>query len=149
MVQDATRKETLRIAAGTGIGILLMVIAFAVLHAVVPQQVPFDYKVIIGGIGGGAVAVLNFFLMGLTVQQVAKETDDKRAYQKMKMSYSRRMLLQIVWIVLSFSLPCINGAAGIIPLLFPSLTVKIYYIFLAKKSSQPKDNDNQDESAVL
>ncbi len=132
MVQEATKKETYRIAAGTGIGIVLMVIAFAVLHAVIPEQVPFDYTVITGGIAGGAVSVLNFFLMGLTVQQVAKEEDEKRAYQQMKLSYSRRMLLQIVWIIIALVVPVFNGAAGVIPLLFPSLTVKIYYIFLNK-----------------
>ncbi len=132
MVQDATKKETYRIAVGTGIGVVLMIIGFAVLHIVNPQQVPFDYTVFTGGIVGGAVSVLNFFLMGLTVQQVAKEEDDSRAYQRMKLSYSRRMLLQIVWIIIALIVPVFNGAAGVIPLLFPSLTVKIYYIFLNK-----------------
>lgn len=155
MVQEATRKETLRIAAGTGIGVVLMVIAFAVLHAFIPEHVPFDYKVITGGVGGGAVAVLNFFLMGLTVQQIAKETDDKRAYQRMKVSYTQRMLLQIIWIILALALPGVNGVAGVIPLLFPGLTIKIYYIFIGKSSSKQAaeeqtavDADSQDDSAV-
>lgn len=132
MIHEATKKETLRIAAGTAIGVCLMAIAFGILHAVIPQQVPFDYRVFTGGTVGGAVAVFNFFLMGLTVQKVAKETDEKRAYQRMKLSYSQRMLLQVVWIVIALTVPVFNGVAGVLPLLFPSLTIKIYYIFVAK-----------------
>lgn len=133
MIQEATKKETLRIAAGTGIGVGLMVIAFGILHAVIPEQVPFDYRVVAGGIVGGAVAVLNFFLMGLTVQTVAGEKDDKQAYQRMKASYSQRMLLQVLWIILALTVPVFNGVAGIIPLLFPGFVIKIYYIFLQKQ----------------
>lgn len=138
MVQEATKKETLRIAAGTGIGVCLMAAAFGILHMAMPDRVPFDYRVFTGGIAGGAVAVLNFFLMGLTVQQVAGETDDKRAYQRMKVSYSQRMLLQIVWIILALTVPVFNGVAGVLPLLFPSLTVKLYYIFLRRQPQRTK-----------
>ena len=38
-----------------------MWILFAVLHFAMPDKVPLDYTVFLGGIGGGAVAVLNFF----------------------------------------------------------------------------------------
>lgn len=143
MVQEATKKETLRIAAGTGIGVAVMILVFAALHAAVPEQVPFNYTVVLGGLGGGAVAVLNFFLMGITVQHVAKETDDKRAYQRMKASYSQRILLQIIWIILAMTVPVFNAVAGIAPLLFPSLTVKIYYIFLQKKSGNEKPDSRE------
>ena len=44
-----------------------------------PEKVPFDYTVILGGLGGGAVAVLNFFLMGLTVQKAAACEDEGSA----------------------------------------------------------------------
>lgn len=136
MVQQATKKETARVAAGTGTGAVLMLIVFAILHAVMPQKVPFDAPVFLGAILGGLVAVANFFLMGLTVQKVADEKDEKQAYQKMKLSYTYRMLLQAVWIILALALPFVNGAAGVIPLLFPSITIKIYYIFCRKRNAQ-------------
>ena len=59
---------------------VLMIVAFAICHKLFPEAVPFDYKVIIGGIIGTAVAVGNFFIMGLTVQKIASgEQSDEQA----------------------------------------------------------------------
>ena len=69
-IQEAVKKETVRIAAGTAVGVLVMFAVFFGLHIFMPESVPFDYKVILGGLGGGFVAVLNFFLMSLMVQKV-------------------------------------------------------------------------------
>ena len=44
-VQPAVKKETGKVAAITGIGLILMWIVFGVLHAFMPQKVPFDYTV--------------------------------------------------------------------------------------------------------
>ena len=68
-VQPAVKKETKRVVKITAVGLILMWILFAVLHFTMPDKVPLDYTVFLGGIGGGAVAVLNFFLMGLAVQK--------------------------------------------------------------------------------
>ena len=142
-VQPAVKKETKKVAIGTFICVALMWAVFGIGHAVMPQKIPFDYTVILAGLIGGIVAVLNFFLMGITVQHVAKETDDKRAYQRMKASYSQRILLQIIWIILAMTVPVFNAVAGIVPLLFPSLIVKIYYIFLQKKSGNEKPDSRE------
>ena len=83
-IQPAVKKETRRVAISTITGVVLMWIAFAVLHLVIPEKVPFDHTVILGGIGGGIIAVLNFFLMGMTVQKIASETDEDRAKMWMK-----------------------------------------------------------------
>ena len=48
-VQPAVKKETGKVAAITGIGLILMWIVFGVLHAFMPQKVPFDYTVFLGG----------------------------------------------------------------------------------------------------
>lgn len=124
-VQPAVKKETKKVAVSTVIGLVLMWVIFAVLHMIFPEKIPFDYTVILGGIGGGIVAVLNFFLMGLTVQKVASTTDEDAARMRMKSSYSQRMLLQMLWVVLSIVVPCFWFVAGILPLLFPSLGIKI------------------------
>ena len=78
-VQPAVRKETKKVAVSTLIGVVVMWIAFAVLHMTMPEKVPLDYTVFLGGICGGIIAVLNFFLMGLTVQKVAASTDEDAA----------------------------------------------------------------------
>ncbi len=85
----------------------------------VPEKIPFDYRVILRGIGGGAVAVLNFFLMGMAVQKAVSETDEAGAKRRMQASYSQRNLMQMLWAVLAIVLPCFQFAAGILPLLIP------------------------------
>lgn len=124
-VQPAVRKETTRVAVSTLIGVVIMWIVFGILHGVMPEKVVFDYTVILGGIGGGLVAVLNFFLMGLTVQKVASSTDEDAARMKMKASYSQRMLFQMLWVVIAIVAPCFQFVAGIAPLLFPGVGIKL------------------------
>ena len=67
-VQNAIKKETARIGMATVIGTVFMCAVFFGLHTAFPEAVPFDYTVILGGAAGCAVAVANFFFMGLTVQ---------------------------------------------------------------------------------
>ena len=61
-VQPAVKKETRRVAMITAVGLVLMWILFAGFHFAMPDKVPLDYTVFLGGIGGGLIAVLNFFL---------------------------------------------------------------------------------------
>ena len=86
-LQDAVKKETGIIAAGTAVGVLVIYVVFYVLHMVVPSWAPFDIKVILGGIGGFIVAVGNFFWMAVSVQKVASITDEERARRTMSVSY--------------------------------------------------------------
>lgn len=124
-VQPAVRKETKKVAVSTLIGVVVMWIAFAVLHMTMPEKVPLDYTVFLGGICGGIIAVLNFFLMGLTVQKVAASTDEDAARSRMKASYSQRIMLQMLWVIVAIVAPCFQFVAGIVPLLFPGMGIKI------------------------
>ena len=134
-VQPAVKKETKTVAALTITGVVLMWIVFAVLHFSMPDKIPFDYTVILGGIGGGAVAILNFFLMGLTVQGVAAAADEDSARMKMKASYTQRTLAQMLWVIAAIVAPCFHFIAGILPLLFPGTGIKLLGIFRAKKGN--------------
>ena len=128
-VQPAVKKETKRVVKITAVGLILMWILFAVLHFTMPDKVPLDYTVFLGGIGGGAVAVLNFFLMGLAVQKAASASDEGTERMKLKASYSQRFLMQILWVILAIVAPCFHFVAGIAPLLFPGTGIKIMGIF--------------------
>lgn len=128
-VQPAVKKETKRIIKITIVGLILMWILFAVLHFAMPDKVSLDYTVFLGGIGGGAVAVLNFFLMGLAVQKAASASDEGTARMKLKASYSQRFLMQILWVILAIVAPCFHFVAGIAPLLFPGTGIKLMGIF--------------------
>lgn len=124
-VQPAVKEETKKVALSTLVGVLLLWCVFFICHSFLPQKVPFDYTVLLGGIGGGFVAVLNFFLMGLTVQAVASMEDEAMARNRMKTSYTYRMMLQMLWGVAAIAAPCFHFAAGLIPLLFPSIGIKV------------------------
>lgn len=138
-LQDAVKKETAKIAIGTGIGVLIMFVVFFVLHMVIPEDapfgwsVPFDYKVILGGIGGFLVAVGNFFWMAITVQKVASIEDEERAKRTMGVSYRYRTMLQFLWVILAIVVPVFNLVAGIVPLFIPSFTIKLRGILSAGK----------------
>ena len=128
-VQPAIKKETKRVVMITGAGLILMWILFAILHFTMPDKVPFDYTVILGGIGGGVIAVLNFFLMGLAVQKAASATDEGTARMKLKASYSQRFMMMILWVIVAIVAPCFQFVAGIAPLLFPGTGLKFVGIF--------------------
>ncbi len=128
-VQPAVKKETKRVVMITGAGLILMWILFAILHFTMQDKVPFDYTVILGGIGGGVIAVLNFFLMGLAVQKAASATDEGTARMKLKASYSQRFMMMILWVIVAIVAPCFQFVAGIAPLLFPGTGLKFVGIF--------------------
>ena len=124
-IQPAVKKETKNVAIYTLVGVILMWIVFFILHMIIPEKVVFDYTVFLGGLGGGIIAVLNFFLLGMTVQKVASTEDQEMARKFMKSSYSQRMMLKAVWIVVAIAAPCFQFVAGMVPLLFPGTGIKI------------------------
>lgn len=128
-IQPAVKKETKRVIVITLLGLFLMWILFAALHFIMPDKVPLDYTVFLGGIAGGCVAVLNFFLMGLAVQKAAAAEDEGTARMKIKASYSQRFMMQVFWVIIAIIAPCFHFVAGIIPLLFPGTGIKIVGIF--------------------
>ncbi|MBQ9549872.1 MAG: ATP synthase subunit I [Lachnospiraceae bacterium] len=137
-LQEAVKKETIFISCGCVIATVICLLLFFVLNRFFPEQIPFGMKVIISGVIGCAVAVLNFFWMAVTVQKVTSIEDEGRARSVMALSYRNRMLLQLLWAVLSFALPVFNGAMGIIPLFVPSVLIKCRGIFQRKEGMKTK-----------
>ena len=123
-LQKAVKSETIFVALGSVILNAVMVIVFFLLHRIFPDKVPMDLPVVIGAIGGCAVAVGNFFLMAVTVQKVAGIENYDQAYRSMQVSYRYRTFLQLIWCVLTMVLGFINPVAGMLPLLWPSLLIK-------------------------
>ncbi|MFR5630342.1 MAG: ATP synthase subunit I, partial [Ruthenibacterium lactatiformans] len=80
-IQEATKRETLHIAAGT--------LAFsAVMNGVFALLGRWDLTVLWGTLLGGGFAVLNFFLLGLTVQKMAGDPNEKKGKLVLQLSYS-------------------------------------------------------------
>ena len=137
-LQKAVKQETVSVAIGTGIGCLGVIVLFLILHLIFPEStVKFDYRVVLGALCGGAVAVANFFLMALTVQSVVNVENRDDALRMMRVSYRNRMLMRGLWIIIAIVAPCFNYAAGIIPLFIPGFVIKIRGIRMGITQKQP------------
>ena len=92
---------------------------------------------------GGGFAVLNFFLLGLTVQKMAGDPNEKKGKLVLQLSYSLRMLATLAVVVLGVKLACFSWVATVIPLLFPRLTILAMQILGMYKP--PKNKEGGDE----
>lgn len=121
-MSDVVKKEAGYIAAGTVLLSVIVQIVWAVFFE-------YDLSVFWGGLWGGAVAVLNFVWMGITVQKVASEADQMSAKRRMQASYQLRMMLTIFATVLAIIIPGINWIMAAISLFFPRLTILVMPLF--------------------
>ncbi len=126
-------RETRYIA---GVTIILSVIMEAVFLIIGM----WSYKVLLGNILGAAVAVLNFLLMGITVQK-AVQKDEKDAATLMKLSQTLRNMMLLIAAVLAIVLPFINPVAAIIPLFFPRIAITLIPLRDRNKNNG-KENGN-------
>ena len=134
-VQEATRRETCHIALG--------VLAFsAVMHLVFWAIGRWEWGVLWANLLGGGYAIFNFFLLGLTVQKIAGETDEKRAKLKLQGSYTLRMLLTLAVIVVAIKVPCFVWPAAVVPLLFPRLTILAMQMLGMYRPDKTKKGDD-------
>ena len=119
---DATvRKETLYIAAFTLIFSAVMELVFLLLGY-------WSYKVALGNLLGFTAAVLNFFLMGYTVQE-AVLLDEDGARKKIRLSQSQRMLMLVGFAAVGCIFKCFNPIAVLLPLLFPRIAILFRPLF--------------------
>ena len=117
-LQPESKKELLRIACGVSLCTAVMWVVFAALHLV--GWVVFDYR-----------AIGNFAGICFVVQKVIDEPDEKKRKAQLQISYNTRMLLQALWIIIAIAAPCFQAFAGVLPLLFPRVT--IYYLQITGK----------------
>lgn len=115
---DATvLRETKYIAAWT-------VILSVLMHAVFLIIGKWDYTVLLGNLLSGSAAVLNFFLMGITVQKAVLK-DEKDAKTSVRLSLVYRSLLMLAVMVVGAAVPIFNLWASLIPFLFPRLAIAL------------------------
>lgn len=116
-IDETVMRETRYIA---GITIILSVIMEAVFLIIGK----WDYTVLLGNIFGGAVAVVNFLLMGITVQKAVLK-DEKEAATLMKLSQTLRNMMLLITCVVAIAVPFMNGVAAVIPLFFPRIAISL------------------------
>jgi len=132
-VEPAVKKETRFIA-------LVVLICSAVMQAVYLVIGQWNYRVLLGNLLGAALAVGNFFLMGLAIQKALGKSQEDAA-QQMKLSQRLRLLLLGVVVVIGAVLPCFDLIAILLPLLFPRIGVNIRGIMLGKQNNETTLNN--------
>lgn len=111
------RRETLFVAAVTGILSLLMQAVFLILRC-------WDVTVLTGNLLGAGAGILNFYLMGRTVQK-AVDQEPKQAATTMRLSQGLRLLMLFLIALAGVLLPWTNTVAVLIPLFFPRIAVML------------------------
>ena len=82
----------------------------------------------LGNLLGFTAAVLNFFLMGYTVQK-AVLLEEKDAKKKVKLSQSLRTLMLVAFAAIGCVFKCFNPIAVLLPLLFPRIAILFRPLF--------------------
>ncbi len=127
-VDTTVRRETLYIAGWVVFLSAIMEIVFLVAGF-------WDYTVILGNLLSGSVSVLNFFLMGLTVQRAVLE-EKKKAANRMKLSQMLRMLMLFAAAAVGVFVPCFHFLAALIPLFFPRIGILFRPLIKRRKKQQ-------------
>ena len=82
------------------------------------------YEVLLGNLLGDAAIMLNFFGMGMMVQN-ALGREEKEIKQRVRVSGALRMLMVFAILALGVVLPCFDTIAVLVPVLFPRVIVTL------------------------
>ena len=134
-LQPATLKEVKRISTGVLLGSGIMVLVWSLVSG-------FDWSVLLGALLGSAAAIGNFLYLGISVQKAAA-ADETKAKLIMRSSYTTRMLLSVVVMILGFAVPIFQWMAVVIPLFLPRLTIVALQITGAYKPSKINESEGE------
>lgn len=124
-LQAASRKEIARITVGVLVCDILMIAVLFLFSQFGIGSFALS-RILLGALCGSIVAVLNFTILCLTVQNAVEIENKRKMKQRFQFSYNIRLILQAVWVVACFLIPQIHFAAGAAPILFPN--VVIFYL---------------------
>jgi len=124
-VNETVMRETCYIAGWTILLSLVMQIVYIAIGA-------WNYTVILGNLLSGTVGILNFFLLGLTVQR-AVEKEEKSAKNALKASQSLRTVMLFAAAAVGVLAPVFDTWASLLPLFFPRIAIAFRPFFNKKK----------------
>ena len=138
MIDKNLLKEVKNMTIGVVALSLVMVGVFAVCGY-------FSYQVVFGALFGDFVCILNFYLLANCVSK-AVEKDEKSAKAYMSSTYTLRMLVIAVAIIVAIKNPqYFNYLATAIPLLFPRIVI-MFFDFLKNKKKGDKVNERTENN---
>ena len=142
----AVLRETGRVAAGT---FIMAAVMFAVYAVIGRLRAP----VALGGLYTSLLTVLNFFVMGLTVQRIAdraaeKQRDEaelqefsKQMEARMKLTRNARLIALFALIIVGIRLLGFDPLATILPIAFPTVVIRVLQIIDVKRESASKGSE--------
>lgn len=130
--QKIVFQQTAVVAVGEVLGVGVMLGIFALLDK-------FDNTVLLGGIVGGLMTVLNFFVMAISVSIAADKAKDQNvsgAKGVVKLSYFGRLLALAVVLFAFLKSKLCNPIALVVPLIFSRITLNIWGFFSRKPGDE-------------
>lgn len=122
-LQPASRKEVTRITIGVLICDVVMVAALFLLSQFGIGTFNLA-KILLSALCGSVIAVANFIILCLTIQSSLEIKNKKKMQARFQFSYNARMVIQAVWVVVSFLLrEKIHFVAAAAPVLFPNVVI--------------------------
>ena len=139
-IDPAVRKETQYVS-------LFVLILSALMESVFLMLRRWSLSVLFGNLLGASVAILNFFLMGLTVQKAVGK-DPKEARDAVKASQRYRLLLQLIPIVLSLALSAFfHPVCAILPLFFPRVAFALFPLVRRKDLAEVAPTTSEEDQS--
>lgn len=128
-IDVTVKKETAYVAIAEAILIAVMLAVYLIISK-------FTLNVLFAALTSGAVAVLNFFVMGLTVQKAVTVDDDSDRRKLIRASQLVRLLVMGVVVIVCAVFPKFDIFALFIPLFFPRLFAQARGIYGAVKDGK-------------
>ena len=128
-IDGTVKKETAYVAIAEAILIAVMLAVYLIISK-------FTLNVLFAALTIGAVAVLNFFVMGLTVQKAVTVDDDSDRRKLIRASQLVRLLVMGVVVIVCAVFPKFDIFALFIPLFFPRLFAQARGIYGAVKDGK-------------
>ena len=136
---DPVVKKELRFMAIALLICTVLMQAVFVLLSFFFENVRWDYTVAAGGVLGYCLALLNFFLMSLAVQRAVSDPDPQHAQLAMKASYSRRSVLLLAVMILSFVVKQIHWLPVVAAVFYPTLVIFVRQFWTKHVLKRPEE----------
>lgn len=121
-IDPTVKKETIYVCVVTLILSMLMESVFLILRM-------WQLTVLFGNLAGAGIGILNFFLLGLSVQKAVKN-EETRAKEILRASHALRYALMVVLVLIAILIPSVFDMwATLISLLFATVAVYTRAIF--------------------
>ena len=121
-LQAASKKEISRVAVGTLSCDGIMIAGLFLLSQFDVGTFELS-RILLGAFCGSIVAIVNFTILCITVQQAVEIENKRKMKARFQLSYNIRLALQALWVVSAFVIPQIHFVAGAAPILFPNVVL--------------------------